>query len=348
MIFSWTRKTCLTNYNQIIDTLLQWYEVNQRVLPWRATNTKSVEPFFVLISEIMLQQTVVKAVIPYYERFTERFKTSQDLKECTQDELFWYWQGLGYYRRALNLQKCAKELCELSSFPSTFQELIKLPGVGAYTAAAVASICFNEKILPVDGNIARVLSRLYEIKDVLPLLKKNLLKHNYMFYPQKASGQVAQAYMDLGATICTPSNPKCEVCPLTSFCLAFKNKQTSLFPVLEQKKEKPTRYGTVYWIGDQDKVLVQKRKEPGLPHGLMEFPSTPWLEDERTFFDASSKCVVKHTFTHFHLKLCVEKKDPTFSPSFPDAQWVRIEDLQTLAFPTLMKKVAHIAKHILT
>lgn len=322
--------------------LLSWYDLNRRTFPWRALNGECPDPYHVWLSEVMLQQTTTTSVIPYFNFFIEKWPTVQDLGNAELDEILHAWQGLGYYSRARNLHKAAKMLAV--HFPKSTEELLELPGVGDYTAGAIASIAYDLTSTPVDGNIARIFARLYQIDDVKPQLfikvKEALQKHT----PDRRNGDFIQGLMDVGATICLPTAPKCDLCPLASHCLSFIAGTTLRYPLKPLKKERPRRYGIVFWIeNDAGQVFIRKRTEKGLLGGMMEFPSTAWTSEVWTpdqvlpFEGTLMAETVEHTFTHFHLVLNIMKS----SSSAPaEGVWVLSDDLSLYALPTLMKKVA--------
>ncbi|MBI1954333.1 MAG: A/G-specific adenine glycosylase [Proteobacteria bacterium] len=326
------------HWERIQHVLLHWYDTYQRHFPWRATSAQKLDPYYTLLSEIMLQQTTVTTVIPYFEQFTEKFPTIQELAKASLDEIYHIWQGLGYYKRAFNLHKCAKLIVEKYGglLPDQEQELLTLPGIGPYTASAIASIAFDRKTLPIDGNIARVLSRLYLIKTPLPHLIRELQKKQLK--PHTRPGDLAQSFMDLGATLCT-TRPKCLLCPLVSQCAAYNKEDPEDFPFRLKKKLKPTRYGLIFWSeNEKGEVFIQKRLQKGLLEGLMEFPNTPWQEKP---FVTPLKILgeVHHTFSHFHLRLTIVKSTAQTSEGF----YIHPENFKNYALSTLMKKVANVA-----
>ena len=339
-------------------TLLAWYDRHKRTLPWRALPGEAVDPYRVWLSEIMLQQTTVAAVKPYFDAFLARWPRIENLAAADLDEVLHAWAGLGYYARARNLHKCAKVVASeyAGRFPDTEDGLAELPGIGPYTAAAIAAIAFDRFASPVDGNIERVVARLFAVEDAMPAAKPKLRALAATLTPSSRAGDYAQAAMDLGATICTPRKPACSLCPWMEACEALALGRPEDFPMRAPKTEKPTRRGVIYWALDaKGSVLLRRRDEKGLLGGMMEFPSTDWLE-KRPTIDAAVKDapvkaewtelpgLVQHTFTHFHLELTVlvgrgAKGD--------DGIWVPIDRLSDHALPNLMKKVArHAVKHL--
>ncbi len=337
--------------------LLAWYDAHRRTLPWRYDPGDTPDPYRVWLSEIMLQQTTVATVIPYFEKFLAEWPTVDALADAPLDDVLLAWAGLGYYARARNLHKCAKVVRDRhgSEFPADEDALRALPGIGPYTAAAIASIAFDLKATPVDGNIERVMARLHRIETPLPDAKKELTQLAVGHTPNARPGDYAQALMDLGATICTPKRPDCGICPCHEHCKAFTAGGAEQLPKKRPKPEKPVRRGTVYWLEwPKGTVLIRRRPEKGLLGGMWEIPSTEWHsagngrshgpEDALGVgIPASIKwailpMTVKHTFTHFHLELQIVQSIAAGRKK-PKGQWVRLEELEKYALPTVMKKV---------
>ncbi len=342
-----------------VAALLDWYDSEKRDLPWRVRKGRRPDPYRVWLSEIMLQQTVVKAVIPYYERFLGRWPTVADLAAASLDDVLAMWAGLGYYSRARNLHKCAQAVTQRSDgkFPRTERELASLPGIGPYTAAAIAAIAFNEKATPVDGNIERVTARLFAVKTPLPAAKRELRRLAATLTPDRRAGDFAQAMMDLGATVCSPRRPSCLMCPLQSDCAAHAKGIEEQLPARMAKQERPSRYGIAFLALREDgHVLLRKRPEAGLLGGMLEVPSTEW-QDEWLPPDLALGAApvrgdwwpvpgsVQHTFTHFKLELLVYLAIVPASAALtfwaePDrCQWIARRDLHAAALPTVMRKV---------
>jgi A/G-specific adenine glycosylase len=335
--------------------LLHWYDANARRLPWRVLAPESPDPYRIWLSEIMLQQTTVAAVAGYFNKFSDRWPTVQALAQAPLDDLLTEWAGLGYYARARNLHACAKIVAfELNGqFPRNEAELQKLPGVGPYTAAAIAAIAFDLPTAAVDGNAERVISRLYAIDVPLPASKPLIRKQAQALVPRKRAGDFAQAVMDLGATICTPKSPNCLVCPLSAFCEGFRRGIAALLPRKPEKKKVPVRLGCVYWVEREDgAVLLRRRPEKGLLSGMMEFPSTGWNGKAKTdgsdvpMIDVSWKKLpgqVEHTFTHFHLELSIFRGKANGNSRTIETdgyRWVHPRNFGGEALPTVMRKVA--------
>jgi A/G-specific adenine glycosylase len=333
--------------------LLAWYDRHRRDLPWRAKPGERPDPYRVWLSEIMLQQTTVATVGPYYARFLERWPTVEALAAADLDEVLHAWQGLGYYARARNLHRCAKAVAadHGGQFPPSEAGLLSLPGIGGYTAAAVAAIAFGAKATPVDGNIERVMARLFAIETPLPAAKPELKRLASQLTPETRAGDFAQAMMDLGATICRPKAPLCLACPLTPHCAARALGIAETLPRRSPKRARPQKHGVVFWIRRPNgAVLLRRRAEDGLLGGLMEFPSTDWREavwsTAVAIRSAPAKTewralpgVVRHGFTHFDIDLAIVAGEVPARARL-EGVWVRPEKFASQALPTLMKKVA--------
>ncbi|MGI9392787.1 MAG: A/G-specific adenine glycosylase, partial [Parvibaculales bacterium] len=260
-------------------SILDWYRVHKRSLPWR--NDTTPNPYHIWLSEIMLQQTRVVTVLDYFNHFTARWKTLEALAKADEQEVLTAWAGLGYYSRARNLIKCAKEIMAHhgGKIPDTIEELEALPGIGKYTAAAIAAIAYGKPTTPIDGNIERIMARVYAITTPLPKAKKELWQKAQDISPKKKSGEWAQALMDMGTIICTPKTPKCPLCPIENHCQAQKQNLANKLPIRSPRKKKPTRYTTAYVIENhKGELLLEKRKEKGLLGGMTGFPTTEWQE----------------------------------------------------------------------
>ena len=341
--------------------LLAWYDRHRRQLPWRAPPGRRADPYRVWLSEIMLQQTTVKTVGPYYARFLARWPDLASLAAAPLDAVLKAWAGLGYYARARNLHACARVVAERhhGKFPADEAALRDLPGVGAYTAAAIAAIAFDVPATPVDGNIERVIARLYAVTAPLPAAKPAISRLARALTPQRRAGDFAQAMMDLGATICTPKQPACALCPWRESCVARARGDAETFPRRTPKREGVLRRGAAFVAIRQDgQVLVRTRPAKGLLGGMTEVPTTDWSKDFRDadaldaapHFPARSRKgnvtwrrlpgAVRHVFTHFPLELTVYSAEVAATARPPkDARWVRISDLAGEALPSLMRKV---------
>ena len=263
------------------QALLRWYDVNARTLPWRTPPGSATrpDPYRVWLSEVMLQQTTVAAVAPRYERFLARWPNVEAMAAATLDDVLGEWAGLGYYARARNLHKCAQAVSARGGFPETEEALRALPGVGDYTASAIAAIAFDRPAVVMDANIERVASRLFAIETPLPKAKPELKAAIATIWPKKRSGDFAQCLMDLGATVCGPRAPKCLLCPLTEHCRARAKGIAEALPVKARKPEKPLRRGVAYaLVNDRGEVLFERRPEKGLLGGMLGLPGTAWAE----------------------------------------------------------------------
>jgi len=353
------KQDCTQKVQDVIHRLLKWYGESARTLPWRYDHHEAGNPYHTWLSEVMLQQTTVITVIDYFHRFIEKWPTLKDLATASEEEVLTNWQGLGYYSRARNLLKCARYVQnELGgAFPKEHSALLKLPGVGPYTASAISSIAFQQNHVPVDGNIIRVMSRLYGLKTPLPDLKGEVESLVEIYCDNPEPGNFAQGLMDFGATLCRPKNPACETCPLQNLCVAYAENTQHLIPFRKLKPQKPTRFGKAFLIYDKNGLLLlRKRPEKGLLANMMEVPSTLWSTDndevERSFREIGEDGkltrldkIVKHTFTHFHLELDVYHGGVNdFKPRCTTTKWVAPDALSSHPLPTLMKKVIQAGK----
>ncbi|MEM9098479.1 MAG: A/G-specific adenine glycosylase, partial [Pseudomonadota bacterium] len=265
--------------------LLEWYDRHHRTLPWRISPADRLagavpDPYRIWLSEVMLQQTTVAAVKSYFEAFLARWPRVEDLAAASNEDVMAAWAGLGYYSRARNLHACAKKVAARGGFPTTAEELIKLPGIGPYTAAAIAAIAFDEPATVMDGNVERVMARYFAVTDPLPGSKETLRAHAARLTPRARPGDYAQAVMDLGATICTPRRPACALCPCRPSCQAHADGIAETLPQKAPKKVKPIRRGAVYIAQSASHVLTERRPEKGLLGGMLALPSTDWAEAE--------------------------------------------------------------------
>ena len=333
--------------------LLAWYDRHRRALPWRAAAGARPDPYRVWASEIMLQQTTVTAVKPYYERFMARFPTVRALAEAPSEEVMQAWAGLGYYSRARNLHACAQAVMEnhAGRFPDTEEGLRALPGIGAYTAGAVAAIAFDRPAAAVDGNVERVMTRLFAIADELPGARPLIREKVLTLLPAGRPGDFAQALMDLGATICTPRNPACCLCPWREPCRARLEGTQESFPRKAPKKAGVTRYGAAFVLTRADgAILLRTRPAKGLLGGMAEVPTSEWRADYELDGAAQDAPVpmrwirlpepVRHVFTHFPLELTVFTAEA--SPRTAPPAGMRFTPLAMLdrePLPSVMLKV---------
>ncbi|MEM6902172.1 MAG: A/G-specific adenine glycosylase [Pseudomonadota bacterium] len=340
--------------------LLDWYDRCRRVLPWRALPGQTPDPYRVWLSEIMLQQTTVATVKPRFDAFVRRWPTVDDLAASPLDDVLAEWSGLGYYARARNLHACAVAVVERHGgvFPSTETDLRALPGIGAYTAASVAAIAFDRPATVVDGNVERVVARLNAITEPLPAVKpklRALAEPLFVGLDRQRPGDFAQAMMDLGATVCVPAKPRCDVCPWADDCAGRAAGIAQTLPRKAKKQPKPQRVGLHLWISDKGRILMHRRPEKGLLGGMLELPHGGWqVVDDPRHADYSALLdtapltgrwqmlpgSVGHTFTHFRLTARLAKAVQPVMPSDAyDWRWVSLDELDHVALPTVTAKM---------
>ena len=312
---------------------MRWYAVDKRRLPWRAENGEPADPYRVWLSEIMLQQTTVAAVKPYFDAFTRKWPDVDALASAEEAEVMRAWAGLGYYARARNLIACAREIAAQGGvFPAEEAALRRLPGIGGYTAAAVAAIAFGQRAVVVDGNVERVVARLFAVAQPLPGAKPRLRELADSLTPDQGAGDFAQAMMDLGATICTPRSPDCGRCPLADHCAARAEGRPQLYPVKAKKAAKPRREWIAYWLERDGRVLLVRRPNRGLLGGMLALPTDP--PADVVWQEAGA---VEHVFTHFVLTMRV-------MCGAGDAQaggeWWPVTDVEQAGLPTVFAKAA--------
>ncbi|MGA7458406.1 MAG: A/G-specific adenine glycosylase [Methyloceanibacter sp.] len=342
----------------VAAAVLAWYDRERRRLPWRMEPGETPDPYRVWLSEIMLQQTTVKAVLPRYDLFLRRWPDVNSLAAAELDEVLAAWAGLGYYARARNLHACARAVAERGGkFPEDEAGLRKLSGIGDYTAAAIAAIAFGKRATPVDGNIERVVARLFAVMTPLPAAKTEITALAETLTPEARSGDFAQAMMDLGATICTPRRPACSLCPVRPDCRGYAEGLAEALPYRQAKDERPVRRGATFVaIRSDGAVLLRERPLHGLLGGMLETPSSPWAEAKAAEKSARGYApvtadwrklpgLVEHTFTHFHLELsvyCAEVGQDAQAKRAAEPErcrWFKPRQLSGAALPTVMRKV---------
>jgi A/G-specific adenine glycosylase len=345
------RRTSFTDSDP--ERLLAWYDLHRRELPWRAPPGAAPDPYRVWLSEIMLQQTRTETVARYYARFLDRFPDVEQLASAKLSDVLKAWAGLGYYARARNLHACARMLVARhdSEFPQSEEALRALPGIGAYTAAALSAIAFGRKAAPVDGNIERVIARRYAVGTSLPAAKPELKRLAEILAPAERAGDFAQAMMDLGATICTPKRPNCPLCPWNDRCEARRRGDQEMFPRRVPKAEGALRRGAAFVVLRADGTILLRARPPrGLLGGMTEVPTTEWSAKFRargalTHAPLKSKWRrlpgrVRHVFTHFPLELEVyAARVPKSTRPPKGARFVKLSRLGGEALPSLMRKV---------
>jgi len=335
--------------------LLGWYDRHRRRLPWRPPAGERPDPYRVWLSEIMLQQTGVKTVGPYFQKFLARWPDVASLGRASQDDVLRMWAGLGYYSRARNLHACAVAVLRDHGgvFPDSEEGLRKLPGIGPYTAAAIGAIAFDIRTMPVDGNIERVVSRLYAVEEPLPQAKPLIGELAATLLGPSRAGDSAQALMDLGSSICTPKKPACALCPLNGDCVARARGEQEAYPRKAPKKTGTLRRGAAFVVTRGDQLLVRSRPEKGLLGGMTEVPGSDWIaaQDDKAALQQAPVLkgiarwhrkagVVTHVFTHFPLELAVYTAHVPARARAPEGmRWVPVVTLGDEALPNVMRKV---------
>ena len=314
--------------------LLCWYAVDKRRLPWRSEGSALPDPYRVWLSEVMLQQTTVAAVKPYFENFIRAWPTVAALAAADDGDVMRAWAGLGYYARARNLLACARAIVadHGGRFPDDEAALRRLPGIGAYTAAAIAAIAFGKRAVAIDGNVERVVSRLFAVKAPMPGARAEIRALADRLVPQQRAGDFAQAMMDLGSSICTARNPDCGRCPLSAWCEARREGEPGRYPVKAPRGAKPRRQGKAYWLERDGQVLLVRRPPRGLLGGMLALPEDP--PADAAWEEAGT---VDHVFTHFALSMavmCAETSAPI------DGEWWPIGRIGEAGLPTLFAKAA--------
>lgn len=332
--------------------LLAWYDAHARDLPWRARpGSNAPDPYRVWLSEIMLQQTTVAAVKPKFAAFTAKWPDFAALAAADEAAVMTAWAGLGYYARARNLIACARVVVARhgGAFPDTEAELRALPGIGDYTAAAIASIAFGQRAVVVDANVERVVARLFAIRQPLPAARTAIRAAADTITPDLRSGDFAQGMMDLGSSICTFRAPKCLACPLSTECRGFAEGAPETYPVKPAKAAKPQRYGTIFWVEREGKVLLVRRPPKGLLGGMRALPSGPWSDAQSGFADVPVRAdwqvldgKVTHVFTHFRLELtlAVARREAHSGDWDSSGEWWPIAELESAGLPSVFAKAA--------
>lgn len=341
------------NPKKIAEDLLAHYDVHARRLPWRAPpGANAADPYRVWLSEVMLQQTTVAAVAPYFAKFTTGWPTVDALAQAEDADVMAAWAGLGYYARARNLLACARAVTRDhgGAFPATEEGLRALPGVGAYTAAAVAAIAFGRRAVVVDANVERVVARLFAISTPLPAARPEIRAATDRITPDARAGDFAQAMMDLGATICTARNPACGICPLRQDCAAVRTADPAAFPVKAAKKAKPHRLGHGWWIERADAhVWLVRRPDKGMLGGMRALPSSDWNDAPEAAPPLSARWQtiddpVAHVFTHFSLALTVHVAHVAQESTPPgEGEWWPLARIGEAGLPMLFRRAAEAA-----
>ena len=346
--------TAMPPSSAITTALLGWYDRHRRDLPWRAKGSAIPDPYGVWLSEVMLQQTTVTAVKSYYARFLALWPDVTALAEAPRDKVLKEWAGLGYYARARNLHDCAKAVVEQHAgrFPSTEAELRGLPGIGDYTAAAVAAIAFGKDATVVDGNVERVMTRLYAVEIPLPAARPAIRRLVAALVPPDRPGDFAQATMDFGATLCTPKSPACAICPIGDACRARAAGTQTLYPKKLPKKALPQRFGAMAIVARTDgAVLVRTRPSKGMLGGMTEFLASDWSDEPMdgsglpvVLSDVVKRGHIDHVFTHFALRLavCTGRLGDDLAPE--GYRWVSADALAQEPIPAVFAKVWEAAR----
>lgn len=333
--------------DRVAADLLAWYDRNARTLPWRAPpGGRAPDAYRVWLSEVMLQQTTTAHAAPYFAKFVARWPTVEALAAAPEEAVMAEWAGLGYYSRARNLIACARAVAERGGFPESEEELRKLPGLGAYTAAAVAAIAFGRRAVVVDANVERVVARYFAIDEPLPGARKPIRAAAERITPGERPGDFAQAMMDLGATVCTPRDPRCLLCPISARCEARAQGRQAGLPVKAVRKAKPQRIGTAFWIEREGQVWLVRRPARGMLGGMRALPDDGWTARSDGSGDPllpgawRAGGVVRHGFTHFELELGLAIYAGDRWPAPEEGEWWPIADIGAAGLPTLFAKAA--------
>lgn len=341
---------------QIISKLLRWYASNKRDLPWRLKKEDNLPlPYYVFVSEYMLQQTTVPTVKTRFEEFIKIWPTLKDLAKTTEPKILKFWSGLGYYSRARNLLKAAKIIDKnlKSEIPKKYEDLIILPGVGDYTAKAILGIGYNASVMPLDANIERILARLYALNQPLIKVKKKLSEKAQLFLSKKYSSNLIQSFMDYGSIICTPRNPNCSICEIKKYCLSYQKKIQNTIPVKVKKTtSKLNKFSRAYiLINEKNEILVRKRASKGMLASMLEVPNDDWVEKKSLLQrdvivnEIPKKLIrkgdLRYSFSHFDLYVEIFYKKIR-KIDYPKNKWLNINKYSNSQLPTVMKKILEI------
>jgi A/G-specific adenine glycosylase len=335
--------------DRVSPALLEWYAKEARAFPWRSRpGAAPPEPYRVWLSEVMLQQTTTAHAAPYFAKFVMRWPTVEALAAADEADIMAEWAGLGYYSRARNLVDCARAVAARGGFPESEEELRQLPGIGGYTAAAIAAIAFGRRAVVIDANVERVVARLFAIDEPLPQAKKAIRAAAETITPAERPGDFAQAMMDLGAGVCTPRNPSCLLCPVAPSCAALAQGRQSELPVKAPKKVRALRAGTAFWIERDGAVWLVTRPRKGMLGGMRALPDDGWTARADGTGDAplpgawQAGGVVKHTFSHFDLELGLAIYAGSRFEALEGGEWWPVADLDAAGLPTLFAKAARL------
>ncbi len=344
-------------YKKVNNFLIQWYKVNKRNLPWRAKYQNNLpNPFHVFVSEFMLQQTTVNTVTSRFNEFVQKWPTNDSLARTSENQILKFWSGLGYYSRAKNLLKSAKIIKKNynNEIPSTYDDLIKLPGVGDYTAKAVLGIAYNKSYMPFDANIERIVARLHAINKPIIKIKKKVMILGDNFISEKLSSNLIQSFMDYGSIICTPRNPKCNICGINKLCQSYKKNLQLQIPIkLKKSYYKNKKYTRAYVIvNEKNEILVRNRPDKGMLASMLEVPNDDWVKDKKLLITDNlvrslkkkfkPRGLFQYAFSHFDLEteifyLNVKKSQ------LSNCNWIKKSTYSKSGLPTVMKKIVKIA-----
>lgn len=339
---------------RIAPALLAWYDAHRRDLPWRAPPGARADPYRVWLSEIMLQQTTVATVAPRFDAFVTRWPDVRALAGADDADVMSAWAGLGYYARARNLLACARTVADTlaARFPDDEGGLRALPGVGAYTAAAIAAIAFGKRAIVIDGNVERVIARLAAIDTPLPRARAEIRAFAERMVPHARAGDFAQAVMDLSARHCRPRNPDCAPCPLRFACSGGATGDAGAYPVKPARAQRPARFGTAYWVEHAGRVLLVRRPGKGLLGGMRALPTGPWVESPPGLAGTPLAHAqwrwaagrARHVFTHFRLELALAVTRLDAPSGVPGGEWWPIDTLDSAGLPTVFVKAARLRR----